>query len=82
MDIAIMISKNNKTSDSHRLNSSDKIAISLVIKLLIQLQKYQKVYRTIIQKQIKVKQKIQNLLEKYQMKDMYFQSKVSKLSMV
>ena len=25
MDIAIMISKNNKTSDSHRLNSSDKI---------------------------------------------------------
>ena len=44
----------------------NQLVILFAIKLLIKLQKYQKVHHKLVQKQLKNKQKIQNLMEKYQ----------------
>ena len=57
----------------------NQLVILFAIKLLIKLQKYQKVHHKLVQKQLKNKQKIQNLIEKYQ-KDV--QKKDSKILMI
>ena len=54
----------------------------MTMKLLIILQKFQEIHHTITQKQLQIKKKILELLEKYLEKDMYHQKKDKKLLMI
>ena len=51
--------------------TAEAIVIWLVIKLLIKLQTSQELHHGIVQKKLKVKQKMQDLIQKYQKRDVY-----------
>ena len=52
-----------------------QLVIRLVIKPLINLRKSQELHHRIVQRQLKVKLKIEDLIKKYQKKDIYLQKK-------
>ena len=63
---------------SKRLNqkTAKQLVIWLAMKLLIELQKSQKIYHKIIQKQLQM-----NMIKKYLKRDLYLQKKDKKLQM-
>ena len=68
-----------KLLQKEKLKKQQKqLVIRIVRQLLIQLQKYQELHHNIVQKQLNIKQKIQDLIEKYQKKDICLQKKINK----
>ena len=62
-------------SSNYFKKQQKQLLIRLLIKLLIKLQNYRERHHRIVQEQLKVKQKIQNLIDKYQKKHISISTK-------